>query len=162
MHCWKGHSIINSLSSFFTDEFSLRSFIFFIVSLLFQYLFFYLYLVHIKQLGSGSSPIQERSISSKEICGYNVIEVGGSLSSGTIHLVGIKSSCFSSFIFLIFGSLMCAKVQRIMHIMAAIEQKSASNSQILLNFCHRADKIEYICTRIPSCAVSKRHRGNEY
>ena len=50
---------------------------------------------------------------------------------------------------------MCAKVQRIMHIMAAIEQKSASNSQILSDSCHRVEKIDYICTQIPSCAVSE-------
>ena len=56
---------------------------------------------------------------------------------------------------------MCAKVQRIMHIMMAIEQKSASNLQILLKSCSIVEKNHYICTQIPLCAVSKRHRGNE-
>ena len=50
---------------------------------------------------------------------------------------------------------MYAKVQRIMHIIAAIKQKSASNSQILLKFCSIVVKIAYICKRIPPRAVSK-------
>ena len=39
--------------------------------------------------------------------------------------------------------------------MAAIEQKSASNPQILLNSLFHVDKIDYICTQIPPCAVSE-------
>ena len=41
--------------------------------------------------------------------------------------------------------------------MATIEQKCASNPQILLKFCFEVIKIEYICMRIPLRAFSKNY-----
>ena len=86
-------------------------------------------------LGSGSSPIQERSISSKEIWGYNVIEVGGSLSSNSIHLFGLKSSSFSSFIFVCFFNNAGKITKNNAHFdryWAKISIQSANSSQFLI------------------------------
>lgn len=45
--------------------------------------------------------------------------------------------------------------------MVAIEQKNTPDAHFLFKLLAVVVKIAYICTQIPSRAVSKRHCGNE-